>query len=208
MDRGTPIWSMLKFGSAVMTVREEKSTRLPMRLPRMRPSLPFKRWRIVFKGLPDRCLSCRPSLALASLSNNALTLYCKSSSNCAMTCGASPARHICSSVRLALTTFTSWCVKSSSDRWLSPSCTLGRTCCGGTGSTVTRSHSGRAYFGSRPSMAASLSETLRRISKAFCAASSCFRSPLPGALSSSAANSTSMVWADLRRNCGCSAPQP
>ena len=40
MLRGTPTWSMRRFGSGVMTVRAEKSTRLPIRLPRMRPSLP------------------------------------------------------------------------------------------------------------------------------------------------------------------------
>jgi hypothetical protein len=51
-------WSMPRLGSAVMTVRAEKSTRLPMRLPRMRPSLPLSRCRIVLSGLPDRCVSC------------------------------------------------------------------------------------------------------------------------------------------------------
>ena len=64
-----------------MTVRAEKSTRFPIKFPRMRPSLPFSRCRMVLRGFPPLCFSCTPSLALASLSNNALTLYCNNSSN-------------------------------------------------------------------------------------------------------------------------------
>jgi len=41
MVQGTPSSSMPMLGSPVITVRAEKSTRLPMRLPRMRPDLPF-----------------------------------------------------------------------------------------------------------------------------------------------------------------------
>lgn len=37
-----------------MTVRAEKSTRFPIRLPRTRPSFPFKRCEIARIGLPDR----------------------------------------------------------------------------------------------------------------------------------------------------------
>ncbi|SRR5258708_2198778 len=54
---GTPTSSSMMFGSPVMTVRDEKSTRLPMRLPRKRPSLPFSRERIAFTGLPDFCMA-------------------------------------------------------------------------------------------------------------------------------------------------------
>ena len=32
-------WSIRRFGSGVMTVRAEKSTRLPIKFPRIRPSL-------------------------------------------------------------------------------------------------------------------------------------------------------------------------
>mmetsp|Transcript_22490 Transcript_22490/g.69467 ORF Transcript_22490/g.69467 Transcript_22490/m.69467 type:complete len:260 (+) Transcript_22490:3492-4271(+) len=209
MERGTPTWSTERFGSAVMTVRAEKSTRLPMRLPRMRPSLPFKRCRIVFSGLPPRCFSWTPSFALASLSNSALTLYCNSSSNCPTMCGASPARQSWSSVLFAFTMLTSWCVRSSSDRWpASPNCTDGRTCGGGTGSTVTKSHSGRACFGSRPRSFASRSEMFRRTSCARCADRICFRSPEPGTCSSSFWNSTSNDCAERFRNAGWRAPQP
>lgn len=38
---GTQTWSMRTLGSGEMTVRPEKSTRLPDRLPRKRPCLPF-----------------------------------------------------------------------------------------------------------------------------------------------------------------------
>ena len=39
-----PTSSMPRFGSGEMTVRPEKSTRLPERLPRNRPCLPLMRW--------------------------------------------------------------------------------------------------------------------------------------------------------------------
>lgn len=52
MVRGTPIVSMGRLGSGVMTVRAEKSTRLPIKLPRMRPSLPFSRCLIDLSGRP------------------------------------------------------------------------------------------------------------------------------------------------------------
>ena len=163
-----------------MTVRAEKSTRFPIKFPRMRPSLPFSRCRIVLRGFPPRCFSCTPSLALASLSNNAFTLYWSNSSNCETMCGASPARHNCSSVLLAFTILTSWCVRSSSERWFeSPSCTLGRTWGGGTGRTVNNNHSGRACLGSRPSNLASRSETFLKTSCALCALRICLRSPEP-----------------------------
>lgn len=42
MERGTPSWSMEMLGSPEMTVLAEKSTRLPMRFPLTRPSLPCK----------------------------------------------------------------------------------------------------------------------------------------------------------------------
>lgn len=45
MVQGTPSSSMPMLGSPVITVRAEKSTRLPMRLPRMRPPLPLRRCR-------------------------------------------------------------------------------------------------------------------------------------------------------------------
>mmetsp|Transcript_25098 Transcript_25098/g.65226 ORF Transcript_25098/g.65226 Transcript_25098/m.65226 type:complete len:409 (+) Transcript_25098:3019-4245(+) len=103
---GTPTWSTDRLGSAVMTVLAEKSTRLPIRLPLIRPSLPLRRCRMVLRGFPPRCFSCTPSLALASLSNNALTLYWSNSSNWETMWGASPARHSCSSVLLAFTILT------------------------------------------------------------------------------------------------------
>lgn len=58
MERGTPTWSMERLGSGVMTVRAEKSTRLPMRFPRTRPSLPFSRCFKDLRGRPDFCMAC------------------------------------------------------------------------------------------------------------------------------------------------------
>mmetsp|Transcript_10924 Transcript_10924/g.28760 ORF Transcript_10924/g.28760 Transcript_10924/m.28760 type:complete len:229 (+) Transcript_10924:49-735(+) len=48
---GTPTWEMERFGSGEMTVRPEKSTRFPERLPRKRPVLPLRRWLIPRSGL-------------------------------------------------------------------------------------------------------------------------------------------------------------
>ena len=66
MRRGTPSSSMLMLGSGVMTVRAEKSTRLPMRLPRMRPSLWPKRSLMVLKRRPVRSLETQgPELSMS-----------------------------------------------------------------------------------------------------------------------------------------------
>ena len=58
MERGTPTWSMDRLGSGVITEREEKSTRFPIRLPRTRPSLPLRRAARDFRGRPDFCTAC------------------------------------------------------------------------------------------------------------------------------------------------------
>lgn len=58
MERGTPTWSICRLGSGVMTVRAEKSTRLPIRLPRTLPSFPLRRCFMDFKGRPDFCIAC------------------------------------------------------------------------------------------------------------------------------------------------------
>mmetsp|Transcript_34337 Transcript_34337/g.110271 ORF Transcript_34337/g.110271 Transcript_34337/m.110271 type:complete len:212 (+) Transcript_34337:916-1551(+) len=209
MDLGTPTWSIDKFGSAVMTVRAEKSTRFPMRFPRRRPSLPFKRWRMVLRGLPERWVSCTPDLAPASLSKTAFTLYCKSSSNCWMTWGASPFFTYSPRVRFALTMETYWCVRSSS-LLASPSasCTDGRTWGGGTGRTVTKSHSGRAWTASRPSILMASSEMFRKTWWHVAAERFCFRSPDPGTWSSSGENSTSIMTWPFFLKLGWGAPQP
>jgi hypothetical protein len=46
---------MGRFGSGVITVRAEKSTRFPIKFPRIRPSLPLSRWLIDFIGRPPFC---------------------------------------------------------------------------------------------------------------------------------------------------------
>ena len=55
MVQGTPSSSMPMLGSPVITVRALKSTRLPMRLPLMRPLLPFSLWLMDLMGRPERC---------------------------------------------------------------------------------------------------------------------------------------------------------
>ena len=57
MLHGTPSSWMLMLGSGVITVRAEKSTRLPMRLPRMRPSLAFRRAVMDLMGRPERMVA-------------------------------------------------------------------------------------------------------------------------------------------------------
>ena len=54
---GTPSSSMSMLGSGVMTLRAEKSTRLPIRLPRMRPSFDFSRSVSDRNGRPVRCFA-------------------------------------------------------------------------------------------------------------------------------------------------------
>lgn len=41
-----------------MTVRAEKSTRLPIKLPLIRPSFAFSLLQIDFIGRPDLCVAC------------------------------------------------------------------------------------------------------------------------------------------------------
>lgn len=50
---GTPSSSMLIVGSGVITVRAEKSTRLPIKLPLIRPSFAFSLLHIDLIGRPD-----------------------------------------------------------------------------------------------------------------------------------------------------------
>lgn len=57
IDKGTPTSSRLILGSGVMTVRAEKSTRLPIKFPLTRPSFPRSRWLRVLRGLPERCMA-------------------------------------------------------------------------------------------------------------------------------------------------------
>ena len=52
---GTPTWSILRLESGVITVRAEKSTLLPIRLPRIRPSLLFNLCLTDFSGRPLLC---------------------------------------------------------------------------------------------------------------------------------------------------------
>lgn len=68
MDFGTPIVSIGMLGSPVITVRAEKSTLLPIKLPRNLPSLPLSRDRMAFIGFFDLVLAT--GIPGISLSNN------------------------------------------------------------------------------------------------------------------------------------------
>lgn len=57
-DFGTPTSSMSIVGSAVITERPLKFTRLPIRFPRTRPVLPLMRCRNVFSGRLFFCVAC------------------------------------------------------------------------------------------------------------------------------------------------------
>mmetsp|Transcript_4220 Transcript_4220/g.8817 ORF Transcript_4220/g.8817 Transcript_4220/m.8817 type:complete len:222 (+) Transcript_4220:3598-4263(+) len=177
---GTPTSSMPRLGSAVMTVRAEKSTRFPMRFPRIRPSFPLRRCCTVLSARPERlCVTC--GTPLVSLSMVAATLCCSDCSNWVRIMLGSPLAVAWRSAMLDLTTLTYWCVRSSS-HWPDPMATEGRTCSGGTGSTVMSIHSGRAQLVSRPSARRSASLIRVKISRALEAGSMALRSALPAAL--------------------------
>lgn len=53
IDSGMPSSSIPMLGSPVITVRAEKSTLFPIKLPRILPSLPFNLWLIDLMGRPD-----------------------------------------------------------------------------------------------------------------------------------------------------------
>jgi len=72
---GTPTSFMSRLGSGDMTVRAEKSTRLPERLLLKRPSLPFNLCERVFRARPLRCRA--GGIPDASLLKYVVTWYCK-----------------------------------------------------------------------------------------------------------------------------------
>ena len=80
IERGTPTSSIARLGSGVMTVRAEKSTRLPIRLPRTRPSFPLSRAEIDLSGRPDRPdAGVCPGIALSMM---AARVPCSSRASC------------------------------------------------------------------------------------------------------------------------------
>ena len=171
---GTPSSSSARFGSPVMTVRAEKSTRFPIRFPRTRPSFPLSLCAIDLIGLPLRCVA--DGSPGSELSMYPVTCIWRSRQNSAMMCcGAPPSSCFCSRM-LALMISLSWCVRSSSDLALASIATLGRTGGGGTGNTVRIIHSGRENAGLNPSATQSSSLIPLRILSASSGVSSCFPS--------------------------------
>ena len=64
---GIPSSRIEMLGSAVITERALKSTRLAIRLPLIRPLLPLRRSLIDFKGLPERCATdATPGILLST----------------------------------------------------------------------------------------------------------------------------------------------
>ena len=68
MVRGTPTWSMLRLESGVITVRAEKSTLFPIKLPRIRPSLLFNRCFTDFSGRPLLCTAYKTEQLISTIS--------------------------------------------------------------------------------------------------------------------------------------------
>ncbi len=163
---GMPSSSTEMLGSGVMTERALWSTRLPLRLPRMRPSLPFSR---LVTDRSARLVAL--TLAIATPPVVLLLMYvmqfCCSTIVSAVSVSAfAPAARRCFSRLLAFTICASWMVRSSSRRRPELFLAGGRTAMGGTGSTDSSSASGFA----RPANLASASGT-RRNSASTCPAS-------------------------------------
>mmetsp|Transcript_48347 Transcript_48347/g.161225 ORF Transcript_48347/g.161225 Transcript_48347/m.161225 type:complete len:346 (+) Transcript_48347:3334-4371(+) len=173
MVRGTPTSSMARFGSPVMTVRAEKSTRFPIRLPRTRPSLPLSRCEMDLSGRPERVVAgCTPGSVFVT---RVARWYCRRETCCSTMWFGAPFRSCSFSDRFVRTMSISLTVRSSSPRPPAPSIWMeGRTCGGGTGSTVITIQSGRAFSGSKPRRRASTSEMPLRILCARSAVSSSF----------------------------------
>mmetsp|Transcript_41540 Transcript_41540/g.111352 ORF Transcript_41540/g.111352 Transcript_41540/m.111352 type:complete len:296 (-) Transcript_41540:291-1178(-) len=213
MDRGTPTWSQLMVGSPVMTVRAEKSQRLPIRLPRTRPSLPLMRWRSDLMALPLRCVDCGcPAISLFIM---VATWYCSSCSCSRIKVCVRPFCFWFRSVALHFRTSPSLNVMSSSPRAPSSDIMAGRTCGGDTARTEITIQSGRANLGSNPNFITSSSEIRFKISSAWSANNSCSPimsgSILSGASSCCFAVGIGYLTLKLRpdlKTVGWGAPQP
>mmetsp|Transcript_524 Transcript_524/g.1445 ORF Transcript_524/g.1445 Transcript_524/m.1445 type:complete len:264 (-) Transcript_524:476-1267(-) len=204
MERGTPTCSIERLGSGVMTVRAEKSTRFPIRLPRTRPCFPFSRSEIALSGRPDLVVACRGTSG-ELLVISVAWWYCSRRANSAMMCEGAPFCSLTLSIVFALMMSASLCVMSSSDL-PPPAETPGRTCGGGMGSTLTSSHSGRQLVGSSPSSWQCASEILEKIWCARSASTTCFSFTVPFSLNS---NMNCNSGGESRRTVeGCTCPQP
>ena len=114
ISSGTPSSSRSMFASGVITERAEKSTRLPIKLPRTRPVLAPRRDFSVFRGRPERwAAGGRP---LMSLSTYVATSYCSSLVHSSMISALSPLSILSRRRWLMRTMLISLCVRSSSIR--------------------------------------------------------------------------------------------
>jgi len=134
---GTTSSSTLTFGSGEITVRPEKSTRLPLKFPRKRPSLPFNRLHTERIGRPFGKLRPETSELM-----NTEHFSCKKFHASSSAFGWPPRFIWFSSMLLASTISLMLSVRSSSLVPLSPMLTVGRMQIGGTGTRVMTKCSG------------------------------------------------------------------
>mmetsp|Transcript_21938 Transcript_21938/g.54256 ORF Transcript_21938/g.54256 Transcript_21938/m.54256 type:complete len:285 (-) Transcript_21938:948-1802(-) len=140
---GTPSSSMRRFGSGEMTVRPEKSTRFPLRLPRNRPCLPLRRCTNPRSGLPGPW-NCSDSPGSSELMYMAHWI-CRKSQFSIRLVMASPLSRPCRSTLFTSMIWMSFIVMSSSLEPDTPSIsTEGRIHTGGTGRCVRMRFSGRS----------------------------------------------------------------
>ena len=152
-----------------MTDRAEKLTRLPIRLPRMRPSLPFSRSVSDLVGAPERCVDCfwpRTLLFISAntsdcsfeiLSRKSGVAWSYLSTRWLLMKAASSIERLLMSCNL--------CVMSSCPRIRLPSDAMiaGRAMGGGTSSVSFTMLRGCATVGLSPSVTQSSSRMCRRI---------------------------------------------
>ena len=167
MSRGTPTSQIARFGSGEMTVRPEKFTRFPERLPRKRPCLPFSRWhspRAAF--VLAFALFTRGSVFVRGSSElmYSPTLSCKLS-HCSITVLNEIPRSMLFSISLLRATMSlSFTVRSSSLLPIADSiCTDGRMHAGGTRRWVRIILLGVPWNGSKSS--AMMSSVVIRVNK-------------------------------------------
>ena len=104
-------WLMLRFGSPVMTVRAEKSTRFPIKFPRTRPSLAFNLSEMDLRGRPDFCMALGTPGSVLSIT--VTTWNCNIFTSSSITCAAAPDCSLRRSCAFVFTMSHNLCVTSS-----------------------------------------------------------------------------------------------
>ena len=161
---GTPTAYSGRLGSGEMTVRAEKSTRLPLRLPRKRPCLPLRRWHSPRMGRLDLTAGGSPG---RSPLMSAATCTCRKSQFSATILDDAPLASASRSDVFMEMISCSLTVRSSSLEPPPASMgTDGRIATGGTSRCVRMRFSGRPACGSSHSRSQSSSGMARSSSSA------------------------------------------